>query len=130
MGGAGMADFITIRSNRLKPAVVKKPITNVVLTSQNAVNALLENFLITDLNFENIYCVGKRTKRLIERKFGKVTKAENSALKLAMYLAENLEKKEITFFCGNKRRDELPDILNNHNIKVNEIACYQTQLTP
>ena len=128
--GAGMADFITIRSNRLKPAVVKKTITNVVLTSQNAVNALLENFLITDLNFENIYCVGKRTKRLIERKFGKVTKAENSALKLAMYLAENLEKKEITFFCGNKRRDELPDILNNHNIKVNEIACYQTQLTP
>ena len=125
-----MADFITIRNNRLKPIVVKNPIKNVVITSQNAVEALLSSFSSMELNFENIYCVGKRTKRLIERRIGKVVKVESSAEKLANYLVENLEDKNVTFFCGNKRRDELPTILENNNIEVNEVECYQTNLTP
>ncbi|MDV7187124.1 hydroxymethylbilane synthase [Lutibacter sp. TH_r2] len=125
-----MRDFISIRNNRLKPIVVKNPIKNVVITSQNAVEALLSSFSSLELNFENIYCVGKRTKRLIERRIGKVAKVESSAAKLAKYLVENLEEKEVTFFCGNKRREELPLILEANNITVNEVECYQTNLTP
>ena len=92
--------------------------------------ALLENFSPMELNFTNIYCVGKRTKRLIEKRIGKVTHIENSAEKLANYLVDTIEEKEVTFFCGNKRRDELPTILEENGIKVNEVECYQTQLTP
>jgi len=128
--GVTMSDFITTRSNRLKPIIVKNPIKNVVITSQNAVDALLENFIASELNFENIYCVGRRTKRLIEKKIGKVTHIENSAEKLANYLVKNLDEGEITYFCGNKRRDELPTILANNNISIKEVECYQTQLTP
>ena len=128
--GSSMSDFITIRRNRLKPIVVKKPIKNVIFTSQNAVEALLENFIPMELDFTNIYCVGKRTKRLIERKIGKVVKAEISAEKLADYLVENLKDKEATFFCGNKKREELSTILSENNIVVNEVECYQTLLTP
>jgi len=128
--GVSMSDFITIRNNRLKPIVVKNPIENVVFTSQNAVEALVSNFDKLELNFKTIYCVGRRTKRLIENKIGKVKHAENSAEKLATYLVENLNQKEITFFCGNKRRDELPTVLEKNNIVVNEIVCYQTVLTP
>ena len=128
--GADMSDFITIRNNRLKPRVVKNPIKNVIITSQNAVDALLDNFISQELNFENIYCVGKRTKRLIEKKIGKVAHIENSAEKLANYLVDAIDEKEVTFFCGNKRRDELPTILSEKGIKVNEVECYQTQLTP
>jgi len=128
--GSSMSDFITTRSNRLKHVVVKNPIKNVIFTSQNAVEAVLENFIPMELQFENIYCVGKRTKRLIEKKIGKVSQDENSAEKLANYLVENLEGKEVTFFCGNKKRDELSAILKENNIEVNEIECYQTSLTP
>ncbi len=128
--GATSSDFITIRNNRLKPMIVKKPIENVVFTSQNGVEALLNNFSSMELDFTNIYCVGKRTKRLIEKQIGKVAHVENSAEKLANYLVENLEDKNITFFCGNKRRDDLPTILSENNIVVNEVECYQTQLTP
>jgi uroporphyrinogen-III synthase len=67
---------------------------------------------------------------LIENKIGKVTRLENSAEKLANYLVDNLNGEEITYFCGNKRRDELPTILSKNNISVKEIECYQTQLTP
>ena len=128
--GSEMSDFITTRNNRLKPRVVKNQIKNVIITSQNAVDALLDNFISQELDFENIYCVGKRTKRLIEKKIGKVAHIENSAEKLANYLVDAIDGKEVTFFCGNKRRDELPTILAENGIKVNEVECYQTQLTP
>ncbi len=128
--GLDMSDFITIRSNRLKPVVVKKPIENVVFTSQNAVESLLNNFDSTALDFKNIYCVGRRTKRLIEKKIGKVTHSETTAKKLADYLV-NIEKvAAVTFFCGNKRRDDLPVILKQHHVELTEVECYKTLLTP
>ena len=128
--GVSSSDFITVRNNRLKPVIVKKPIKNVVFTSQNAVEALLSNFSRLELDFENIYCVGRRTKRLIEKKIGKVTQIENDATKLANYLVDNIELKEVTFFCGDKRMDDLPTILLNNGFVLNEVECYQTQLTP
>ncbi len=128
--GISMSDFITIRNNRLKPKVVRNTVKNALFTSQNAVDALLNNFAPTELDFENIYCVGRRTKRLIEKKIGKVAHVENSAKKLGDYLVENFRDKEITFFCGNKRRDELPDVLANNSIKVQEVECYKTSFTP
>ena len=128
--GISMSDFITIRNNRLKRKVVHNLIKNALFTSQNAVEALLNNFAPTELEFENIYCVGRRTKRLIEKKIGKVTHVEQSATKLANYLVKNFVDKDITFFCGNIRRDELPHILTKNNINVQEIECYKTSFTP
>ncbi|SNR61926.1 hydroxymethylbilane synthase [Lutibacter flavus] len=128
--GVTSSDFITIRNNRLKRVIVKKPIKNALFTSQNAVEALLNNFSRVELDFENIYCVGRRTKRLIEKKIGKVTHIENNSEKLADYLVKNLDTKEVTFFCGDKRMDDLPTTLLNNYFIVNEVECYQTQLTP
>jgi len=128
--GVTMSDFITVRNNRLKNAVVKNPIKNVIITSQNAVEALLHNFTKSELNFDNIFCVGRRTKQLIERKIGKVTHFENSAKKLANYLVEKLKEKEVTFFCGDIRREDLPNILSENGINVNEVISYKTLLTP
>lgn len=128
--GVSMSDFITIRYNRLRPILVKEPIENVVITSQNAVEALLHSFTRVELKFTNIYCVGRRTKRLIEKKIGKVTQVENSADSLANYLVKNLKDKEVTFFTSNKRREELPAILTNNGITVNEVESYKTILTP
>jgi uroporphyrinogen-III synthase len=35
---------------------------------------------------------------------------------------------EITFFCGNLRRNELPALLSENNIVINEQVVYQTTL--
>lgn len=32
------------------------------------------------------------------------------------------------FFCGDKRRDEVPALLNQHEIEVHEIEVYRTKL--
>ena len=126
--GFKMSDFISIRYNRLKPNLIKNSIENVVITSQNGVEALLQNFSQAELSFKNIYCVGRRTKRKIERQISKVTHVENTAKELAKYLIKQKDIQEITFFCGNKKRDELTEILVKNNVKVNEIEVYRTLL--
>ncbi len=128
--GVDMSDFITIRYNRIKPQSVKKTKENVVFTSQNAVLSLLQSVSAIELDFKNIYCVGRRTKRLIEKKIGKVAHVENTAEALASYLVKNLKEKQITFFCGNLSRTELPQILENNNIEVEKTTVYKTLLTP
>jgi hydroxymethylbilane synthase len=121
------SDFIKISLNRIHPRFLKNEIQNVIITSKNAVEALLTNFSPIELQFKNIYCVGRRTKRLVENKIGKVTHFENNAKKLANYLIDYMEGTEVTYFCSDLRLDDLPTILEKNNIKVTEVEAYQTK---
>lgn len=121
------SDFIKISLNRMTQKVLRPMPKNVIITSKNAVEALLTNFAPQELEFQNIYCVGRRTKRLVERKIGKVKHTENNAKKLAEYLVEYIEGTEVTYFCSDIRLDELPTILNENHIKVNEVIAYETK---
>lgn len=123
---AESSDFIKVSLNRIKPQVIRKSIQNVVITSKNAVEALLHNFSASELQFSNIYCVGRRTKKLIENKIGNVVHTEKNAKKLADYLVEYIEGTEVTYFCSDIRLDELPTILAENNITVNEVQAYKT----
>ena len=124
-----MHDFIKIQHARLKPAVVKNSLEHVIFTSQNAVTALLGNFPAGELRFNNIYCVGRKTKRMIKNQLGEVKHMEQSAQQLAHYIVEKGIKK-VTYFCGENRLDTLPDILKDHGVDVEEVVCYKTLLTP
>ncbi len=118
--GVQMSDFIKIRFNRLKPSLVKDPLKNVVFTNQNAVESILYNFSSDELNFTNIYCVGRKSKRLIEKNIGKVTHYEKSIEKLKNHLEKNVENQEINIFSGEE------DVLNLNKSKVNIIESYRT----
>lgn len=125
---AESSDFVKISLNRIHPRFVKNQIENVVITSQNAVEALLNNFSAIELQFKNIYCVGRRTKKMIEKRIGNVLHTEKNAKKLAEYLVDFMEGTEVTYFCSDLRLDDLPSILKENNITVNEIEAYQTKL--
>lgn len=120
-------DFIKITPNRIPATILKKEIENVILTSKNAVEALLTHRMGDEFQFKNIYCVGRKTKRFIESRLGPVRHQEKNAEKLAEYLIEYLEGTEVTYFCSNLRMDDLPDILTQNNIKVNEVEAYTTK---
>lgn len=124
------SDFIKIRFNRIPPKVMKNEIENVVITSQNGVEALLNSFTKDEMKFKNIYCVGRRTKKLIENRIGKVTKVAKNAKTLAEYLSTALEHKNVTYFCSDVRLDILPAYLQSHDITVNEVEAYKTMLSP
>jgi len=121
------SDFIKISLNRIHPRFLKNEIKNVIITSKNSVEALITNYSAIELQFKNIYCVGRRTKRLVENKIGKVKHTEKNAKKLAEYLVEYIEGTEVTYFCSDLRLDDLPNILEENHIKVSEIEAYQTK---
>lgn len=123
-------DFIKVSPNRISAFELKKEMQNVILTSQNAVESILNNVDADELKFKNIYCVGRKTKRLIERRIGPVRHQEKNAEKLATYLVDYMEGLEVTYFCSNLRLDTLPAILTENNIKVNEIEAYKTKQAP
>lgn len=120
-------DAIKISLNRLPKSLIRNEIQNVIITSQNAVEALITNFSAPELQFKNIYCVGRRTKRMIEKRIGNVRHMEPNAKKLANYLVEYIDGVEATYFCSDLRLDDLPNTLTENSITVNEIEAYQTK---
>lgn len=120
-------DAIKISLNRIPITLLKSTIQNVIITSKNAVEAILNNCPTEDLKFKNIYCVGRRTKRMIEDKIGHVKHSAKNAKTLAEYLVEYIEGTEVTYFCSDLRLDDLPNILSENNITVNEVEAYQTK---
>lgn len=121
-------DFLKISLNRIPKPILKTKIENVIITSQNAVDAITSSVPKEELQFKNIYCVGRRTKRLIEQKIGKVKHSENYAKLLAEYLVEFIDGTEVTHFCSDIRLDEISTTLEKNHIKVNEVEAYQTIL--
>jgi uroporphyrinogen-III synthase len=99
-----------------------------VFTSQNAVKAVFEenNFLAT--SFGAVFCVGAKTAQLLKSFGVEVTGNSNSSEDLAQRLLEEEIGSNVTFFCGNLRRDELPDLLREHQIVIEEVEAYVTVL--
>jgi uroporphyrinogen-III synthase len=102
-------------------------ITTVVFTSMNAVEAVT-TFLDGQQPDWTIYSIGTATSRLVKEYFGeeKLADTADDASTLAELIAEDRFTDEVIFFCGDQRRDELPTILKQHDIEVNEIVVYQT----
>src|SRR6185503_3383186 len=75
-----------------------------------------------------IYSIGGTTKQLVKKYLGEETIAgnANSAAELAELITADEEIEKVIFFCGDRRRDELTDILRRHHIEVNEIMVYKT----
>lgn len=124
------SDFIKMRFNRIPAKVMKNTHENVVITSQNGVEAILNSFTKDEINFKNIFCVGRRTKKLIEKRIGKVTYVAKNALKLAEHITKETKIKEVSYFCSDVRLDVLPTYLKANDVVVNEVEAYKTMINP
>lgn len=105
--------------------------TTVVFTSMNAVEAVAA-WKDEQQPDWNIYCMGTTTITLVQQYFGanKISGTANSATELAELIAQDRFVDNVIFFCGDQRRDELPDVLRKYDIDVNEITVYQTIAIP
>ncbi len=103
----------------------------VVFTSMNAVEAVAY-YLEQNQPDWDIYCIGTTTNELVAKYFGeeRIARTANDAASLAELIIEDGFTDEVIFFCGDQRRDELPEILRAHDIDVNEITVYQTIRLP
>lgn len=125
------ADFIKTQGKSFELEAAND---NLIFTSQNAVLSLLENKeiekLIPELRKKNVFCVGVKTKTLLEENGFNVIVHTGYAADLAEIITLIYGREGFTFFSGNLRRDTLPDFLKKADVKFNEIEVYETHLTP
>ena len=99
----------------------KEKIT-VIFTSTNAVYAICEHPSFGQPDWD-IYCIENATMKAV---LGQASDSDT----LATEILKNKNIKNITFFCGDKRMDTLPDALQKGKVVVNEVVVYTTVETP
>lgn len=103
----------------------------VAFTSVNAVKAVA-SLLHGSMPSWNVYCIGHATQQAVREYFpnSSIAGIANDSNSLAELIIINDNCEELFFFCGDKRKDDLPDRLNEAGIFVNEIVVYHTSLQP
>lgn len=122
-------DFISVESIDFK---MPENVENGIFTSQNAVKTIQNSALrqAQDDRIQNCYCVGEKTKKLLEENGINVIAFADYGKDLAKIIVEKYADRKFIFFCGNRRRDEMPSILKKNKVSFEEIEVYKTFLTP
>lgn len=103
----------------------------IIITSSNAAEALAACVEGSSPNW-TFFCVGGATQGKIRKYFGasSVAASADNAKELDRAIANWGVQEEYIFFCGDQRRDELPEQLRARGIPLKEIVVYETLATP
>jgi uroporphyrinogen-III synthase len=103
---------------------------HVVFTSSHAVSAV-SKYVHPYISYEDlhwkIFCLSGRTREAVSEHtlpgeiIDTAANAEALAQKIITYGVS-----EVIFFCGNRRREELPHLLQAHGVRVHEVSVYET----
>src|SRR5690606_13959611 len=88
-----------------------------LFTSKNAVLSVLQNENTALLKQKNCICVGEKTKALLVKNGFQVLDFAHYAEDLIQIIFEKYRNLSFSFFCGNLRRDVLPDFFKQNQIK-------------
>lgn len=119
-------DFIRIQNKDFEIETINDYL---IFTSQNAVESVLGNKRLAEIKGKKCFCVGEKTKALLEENDFEVQADADYAAELASLICNQYSKNSFSFFCGNIRRDVLPDALRLVQITLDEIEVYETVLT-
>ena len=132
--GIDIDELTFIETNPIQSKLVDKEIENtlketatVVFTSMNAVEVVGNQIKEHQPNWK-IYCMGTTTQQLVVKFFGQnlIEGTANDAASLAKQIIKDQPKEKLIFFCGDQRRDELPELLKQHSIEAKETIVYET----
>jgi uroporphyrinogen-III synthase len=121
------ADFINVVNRYFEIETINDFL---IFTSQNAVESVLENEKIAEIKTRKCFCVGEKTKAFLEQNGFEVIVSSDYASELASIICNQYFKSSFTFFCGNLRRNILPDSLKLAEVVFEEVEVYETVLTP
>ena len=119
-------DFIATKNQNFELQEIN---SNLIFTSQNAAQSVLLHPKCQELKSKNVFCVGIKTKALLEENGFNVIVYVDYAADLAEIITLIYANESYTFFSGNLRKETLPKALKEAKIKLNEIQVYETSLT-
>lgn len=127
------ANFIVIEEDfietNIKNFELSKVNDNLIFTSQNAVQSILQHPKCEDLKSKDVFSIGMKTKDLLTENGFNVVAYTGYAADLAEIISLIYSEESFTFFSGNLRRDVLPNTLKENGITFNEIEVYETKIT-
>ena len=134
--GLRLIEYNAIHIKLLSFALPEDSFDALIFTSQNGVRSYLEQAkgqpFIGEKRLEvrKALCVGGKTKHLLEEYgFDVIAFAEN-AEGLGKIIVEQYNSFNFLWLTGSQRRNELPDMLKNENVKLTELTVYETVANP
>lgn len=134
-------EFISIKPistvekyEEIMPLILNSKTINVVFTSPNAVDVIKNYLHHADTWYVpdwNVFCLQGKTNDSLHPYINRnrILATAKNASGLAQKIIDFGEK-EIVFFCGQNRRNELPEMLKNAGVNIHEIVVYETRETP
>ena len=127
------ANFTVIEEDFIETTIknfeLSKVNDNLIFTSQNAVQSILQHPKCEDLKSKDVFSIGMKTKDLLTENGFNVVAYTGYAADLAEIISLIYSEETFTFFSGNLRRDVLPNTLQENGITFNEIEVYETKIT-
>ena len=125
--GIGLVEQDFIQIVPINFEIEKLP-QNIIFTSKNAAKIVLEKEIL--LKGKSIFCVGDKTEAFLKKENLKVVEKAENAAELAQKIVEFHSNEQFLFFCGKKRRNELPEFLKTKKIELTEVQVYDTLPIP
>jgi uroporphyrinogen-III synthase len=129
--GCSLVDYDAIAIEHLD-FTIPSILENTIFTSQHGVKAFFKNAEKQHkiILLKRCFCVGQKTKALLEQNGQKVIKMAQNSAALGDFIQKNHQNEVFYYFCGSHRRDELPAILKQAKIELFEVKTYKIELKP
>lgn len=131
--GLGFSHYNAISINFLKFSWPNEQFDHLIFTSQNGVKSYLQNKIPSGsknygLEAKGIFCVGEKTKSLLEQNRLKVIEMAQNSLELAQNIAKTYQNRSFLHISGNLRTEDISKVLTENNIGYKAIMGYETTL--
>lgn len=123
--GLQLVEYDAIKISYLTENLPKK-VKNGIFSSQNGVKSVFLNKK-EPFTIENCFCVGDKTKALLEKNSQRVLKKASNSAELGQFIANNYKNEIFHYFCSAIRRDELPEIIKSSENEIFELKTYKIE---
>ena len=100
-----------------------------IFTSKKAVKSVLKSE-VKNAHSISCLCVGSKTRNFLEKKGFTVIESADYAEDLIQIINSKYKSNSFTFFCGNIRKNTIPNYFQQNKIAYNETIVYETKLKP
>ena len=122
--GLSLVEYDAINIEFLDFEFPESEIKNAIITSKNTAKAIIER----KLSIQNCFCVGEKTAGFLKNHNFNIREIADYGKDLAEIITKKYRDEKFYFFCGNRRREELPSVLKKESIDFKEFEVYKTRL--
>jgi uroporphyrinogen-III synthase len=132
--GLQFVEYNAITIKNLDFELPKSAFDALIFTSQNGVKAYMEQIkrlhspAAEGFGVRDVFCVGEKTKALLEENGFEVIRMASNGEQLGNLIISEYGHLSFLLVAGNRRREELPKILNQHHVEFKEVTAYETLL--